>query len=208
LIKIFFKFINNINYNKNNNIYNTNNNIFNIKTIKYNKNNNIYNTNNNIFILIFLIIIKITIFITQIIIFRNLKPINVGTWRRTQENWVLTQDPLLLGPDAGPINLEYWSRTQDNWVLIQVPRKLSRDAGPNSLRSWRHTQENWVLTQQLGWGVPAAGFLGLERDVWPKLTTIMIDFTFKIKSMFFLYINNIYFNFNNINELNNINNNI
>jgi hypothetical protein len=173
---LFFKFINNINYNKNNNIYNTNNNIFNIKTIKYNKNNNIYNTNNNIFILIFLIIIKITIFITQIIIFRNLRPINVGTWRWTQENWVLTQDPLLLGPDAGPINLEYWSRTQDNWFLIQVPRKLSRDAGPNSLRSWRHTQENWVLTQQLGWGVSAAGFLGLKRDVWPKLTTIMIWF--------------------------------
>jgi hypothetical protein len=44
------------------------------------------------------------------------------------------------------------------------------------------------LTQQLGWGVPAAGFLGLERDVWPKLTTIMIDFTLKIKSMFFFYI--------------------
>ena len=49
--------MNNINYNKNYNIYNTNNNIFNINTINYNK-------NNNIFILIHLIIIKITIFIT------------------------------------------------------------------------------------------------------------------------------------------------
>jgi hypothetical protein len=76
---MLFKFINNINYNKNNNIYNTNNNIFNINTINYNKNNNIYNTNNNIFIIIFLSIIKITIFITQIIIFRNLKHISVGT---------------------------------------------------------------------------------------------------------------------------------
>ena len=35
--------MNNINFNKNNNIYNTNNNNF-----YYNKNNNIYNINNNI----------------------------------------------------------------------------------------------------------------------------------------------------------------
>jgi hypothetical protein len=67
------------NYNKNNNIdttnnnifyintfnYNKNNNIFNINTINYNKNNNIYNTNNTIFS----IIIKIIIFIIQIILF-------------------------------------------------------------------------------------------------------------------------------------------
>ena len=57
---MFFKFINylinNINYNKNNNIYNTNNNIF------Y---NNIFNYK------------KITIFITQIIIFRKLRPISL-----------------------------------------------------------------------------------------------------------------------------------
>jgi len=60
---------------------------------------------------------------------------------------------------------------------------------------------------------PAPNFLGLEREIWPKLIIIIIiiiiiiDFTLKINSIFF-YSNNIYFKFNNINEYNNINNNI
>ena len=48
-------------------------------------------------ILILSTIIKIIIFIREIIIFRNLKPNSPGSRQRTQENWVLTQDPLALG---------------------------------------------------------------------------------------------------------------
>jgi hypothetical protein len=58
--------------NNNNNIYNTNNTIFYINTFNYNTNNYI------------------------------LKPKSQEPWvqRRTQENWVLTHDPLALGPNA------------------------------------------------------------------------------------------------------------
>ena len=46
-------------------------------------------------IIIFLIsmLLIIIIIIIQIIIFRNLRLKNLGSWHRTQENWVLTQDP-------------------------------------------------------------------------------------------------------------------
>jgi len=73
--------MNTLSYNKNNNISNKNYNIFYRNTLSYNKSNNIYNTNNNIFDTqdprpigsvseaLKRIIIKIIIFIAQIIIF-------------------------------------------------------------------------------------------------------------------------------------------
>jgi hypothetical protein len=48
-------------------------------------------------ILILSTIIKIIIFIREIIIFRNLRPNSFRSWQRTQENWILMQDPLALG---------------------------------------------------------------------------------------------------------------
>jgi hypothetical protein len=50
------------------------------------------------------IIRKIIIFITQIIILINSKPKRIGSWRRTQKTWVLTQDPSEMGPDARPMS--------------------------------------------------------------------------------------------------------
>jgi hypothetical protein len=43
------------------------------------------------FISILLILIKIITFIIQIIIFWNSRLKNLGSWHRTQENWVMTQ---------------------------------------------------------------------------------------------------------------------
>jgi hypothetical protein len=43
---------------------------------------------------------KITIFITQIIIFRNIRPKNLGSGGRTQAKWILMKDSSPLGPDA------------------------------------------------------------------------------------------------------------
>jgi hypothetical protein len=39
------------------------------------------------------VIIKIIIFITQTIILINSRPKNLEPWEKTQETWVLTQDP-------------------------------------------------------------------------------------------------------------------
>jgi len=56
--------------------------------------------------------------------------------------------------------------------------------------------------------MPDPSFLGLERDVRPKLIIIIIiiDFTLQIKFIIFFDSNKIYFKFNNINEIKNINN--
>jgi len=92
----------------------------------------INDNNNNIFsnlliiiqiilflILILSIIIKIIIFITQIIIFRNPRLKNIGSWQMTQDDWVLTQ-----GKSIGS-----WCRTQQNWVQTQDPRPIGSASG-------------------------------------------------------------------------------
>jgi hypothetical protein len=43
---------------------------------------------------------KIIIFITQIIIFRNIRPKNLGSEGMTQTKWILMKDPSPLGLDA------------------------------------------------------------------------------------------------------------
>jgi hypothetical protein len=53
----------------------------------------------------------------------NAGPERIGSWRSTQENWVLTQDSLALGPDAGLKKIGSWVD----------PRELSLDREPNSL---------------------------------------------------------------------------
>jgi hypothetical protein len=102
-------------------MYNTNNNILYIKTLNYYKNNNII-TQIIIISLTWIcwIIRKIIIFITQIIKLRNPRilitqiiiffilitriiiKIKIFIIQlKTQEHWVLTQDPSQLGSDAG-----------------------------------------------------------------------------------------------------------
>jgi hypothetical protein len=48
---------------------------------------------------------KIIIFIIQLSIFRNLRPKNLGSWHRTQENWILTQNPTCGSADLRPSGL-------------------------------------------------------------------------------------------------------
>jgi len=104
----------------------------------------------------------------------------------------LTQAPLALGLDANALPVSPDPRALGH-AGLQNPSDLS-------LRPC-HTQTTWVRRP-----FPSSIFLGMERDVLPKLiiiiTIIIIDFILKIKSMFF-YSNNIYFYFNNINEFNN-----
>jgi len=78
---------------------------------------------------------------------------------------------------------------------------LGPDVGPKRNGFGCGTQEKWIL-------MPDPSFLGLERDVRPKLIIIIIiiDFTLQIKFIIFFDSNKIYFKFNNINEIKNINN--
>jgi hypothetical protein len=137
------------------------------------------------------------------------RPKAFGSWRVTQGIWVLTQDLWELGPYAG------------HKVLGQVGLQDPRDLG---LRSC-HTQATWVRRP-----FPTPSFLGIDGDPWPKLIIIIIiiiiiilvvvvvvaatviDFSLQINFMFFFSdSNDIYFKFNNFNEYNNIyniNNNI
>jgi len=92
-----------------------------------------------------------------------------------------------------------WVQKPDPSVLGQVMLQDARDLGLRSCPS----QATWV---RCIFRVPS--FLGLEMDVRLQLIIIIIiiitiDFTLKIKSIFF-YNNNIYCKFNNINEFNNI----
>jgi hypothetical protein len=147
--------MNTLYYKKNNNIYNANYNIFYINTRNcwifliilcrgltfYFKTNTIkiYNINDNMFsilIEIFSLKIinyfinninynKIIIFLKQIIIFRILGSRNLGSWWRTQQNWVLTHDPLILSLDDGPIPIGSSAMTQvpgvPKWRAGMVP---------------------------------------------------------------------------------------
>jgi len=120
-------------------------------------------------------------------------PINLGSWCMTHhhwvlthdQNWVQTQDPLVLGPPQDPRELGpntvlkrfgFGDRTQAKWVLTQDPLTLGLGAWPITLGSWRRTQigsglktyysgvlhrtrENWVLTPDP---------LALSLDAGPK----------------------------------------
>jgi len=104
-----------------------------------------------------------------------------------------TLNPLDLGQDVRPICLR--SRRLTQVSLVRRCCKSQRDLG---LRSC-HAQATWVRCTFL-----APSFLVLEGDVKPKLIIIIIiDFTIKIKSIFFFDSNNIYCKFNNIYNINN-----
>ena len=82
-------------------------------------------------ILILLIIMKIIIFITQTITFRNLRLQNHGSWRRTRENWVLrkTHYPWT---GTGRKTIGSWRRIEENGVRTLDPLALGPlPMGPN-----------------------------------------------------------------------------
>ena len=80
------------------------------KFINYFNNNNIYNTNNTIF---------------NINIFNNNNTKNYIQKPKTQEPQILMQDPRALSLDTG----------QENWVVTQNPKVLGPDIGPISPES-------------------------------------------------------------------------
>ena len=86
---------------------------------------------------------------------------------RIHYQWIRTPDTTTLGPNTDP------------GALVQTGVQDPSDLG----RCLCQIQATWVRCP-----FPAPSFLGLEGDAWPKLIiiiTIIIDFTLKIKSMFF-----------------------
>jgi len=106
-----------------------------------------------------------------------------------------TLDPLDLGQDVRPICLRSGCLTQ-----VSLVRRCCKFQG-----TWVCAP---VTPKQLESGAPFQPqvFLVLEGDARPKLIIIIIiiiiiiDFTLKIKSIFFFDSNNIYCKFNNINN--------
>jgi len=76
-------------------------------------------------ILILSTIIKIIIFIREIIIFRNPKSNSPMSWQRTQENWILTQDPLAL--DKGQASSS---------AMSGLTQRIDRAAQVSGLTTW------------------------------------------------------------------------
>jgi hypothetical protein len=70
----------------------------------------------------------------------------------------MTLDLRELSPDTGPISLGCRRRTQENWIQTQDPSELDLDAGPIALGpndrpkrigSRHKTHKNWILTHDM-----------------------------------------------------------
>ena len=88
------------------------------------------------------------------------RPLNLGSRSWTQENWVLKQDSLALGPDADALPMGSNPR-----ALGQVGLQNPSDLGLHPC----HTQATWVKRP-----FQASIFLGMEGNVLPKLIIILI----------------------------------
>jgi hypothetical protein len=73
------------------------------------------------------------IFLKQIIIFRILGSKNLGSWWRTQQNWVLTHDSLILGFDNRLISLGSSTMSQASGVLKWRADMVPAQHNPNTI---------------------------------------------------------------------------